>query len=146
MDNQETVNKAKAGQTIPLKWQAERSSFATSWEDYYRYNTESNGGQTRLRPMVRSALGRLTRSSSRLAAPTSSDRARTRTAQGNGFLIDNVEYASAAIGTLLPVRRQGVGDPSVYGNPPSRRRVEDCEDLDGDADPIETYTLERRAA
>ena len=39
---QPTVNKAKAGQTIPMKWTLNAKSFATTWEDYYRYNTESN--------------------------------------------------------------------------------------------------------
>ena len=44
VDNQPTINKAKAGQTIPMKWKLSAPSFATSWEDYYRYNTESNAG------------------------------------------------------------------------------------------------------
>ena len=68
VDNQPTTNKAKAGQTIPLKWTLDATSFATSWEDYYRYNTESNGGDrgsTRW-PRYGTARGRLTRSSSRL--------------------------------------------------------------------------------
>ena len=37
------VNKAKAGQTIPLKFKVQ-SAVATTWEDYYRFNGESNGG------------------------------------------------------------------------------------------------------
>ena len=44
VDNQPTTNKAKAGQTIPMKWRLAAPSFATSWEDYYRFNTESNAG------------------------------------------------------------------------------------------------------
>ena len=52
VDNQPTTNKAKAGQTIPLKWRVEASSFATSWEDYYRYDTESNGGANAPAPVA----------------------------------------------------------------------------------------------
>ncbi len=44
VDNQPTINKAKAGQTIPMKWRLAAPSFATCWEDYYRYNSESNAG------------------------------------------------------------------------------------------------------
>ena len=41
VDNPDTVNKAKAGQTIPVKFKLNAEP-ATTWEDYYRFNPESN--------------------------------------------------------------------------------------------------------
>ena len=44
MDKPEVaVNKAKAGQTIPLKFKVQ-SEVPTTLEDYYRFNGESNAG------------------------------------------------------------------------------------------------------
>ena len=42
VDNQPTTNKAKAGQTIPMKWKLSAPSFATSWEDYLRHQPYSS--------------------------------------------------------------------------------------------------------
>jgi hypothetical protein len=127
VDNQPTINKAKAGQTIPLKWRLSAKSFATSWEDYYRFNTESNAGETQpfktrqVDSLIFQARGDGT-------APT----------DGGGFLIDNVAYSSTSTPTL-PVVTQGVSDPSVYNTPPIKVEGENCGDLDGNIDPIEIF-------
>ena len=98
VDNQPTTNKAKAGQTIPLKWRVEGPSFATSWEDYYRYDKESNGGPNAA-PPADPINGYGTRellcSSSRLAL--SPGRALLPIRGHHGYLIDNVSYESAEI-------------------------------------------------
>ena len=65
---------------------------------------------------------------------------RERTGAGKGYLIDNVTHESAALGTPLPIASAGVGDASVYGTPAVKYTVEDCNDLDGGVDAIETYT------
>ena len=44
VDHPATFNKVKAGQTIPMKWRLGAPSVATTWEDYYRYDRESNAG------------------------------------------------------------------------------------------------------
>ena len=134
VDNQPTINKAKAGQTIPLKWRLAASSFATSWEDYYRYNTESNGG---LQPPfgTRAVDSLIIQARCAAAGPCANP-----SVQGAGFLIDNVSYESAALGTPLPIASAGVGDASVYGTPAVKYTIEDCNDLDGGVDAIETYT------
>ena len=74
VDNQPTTNKAKAGQTIPLKWRVGATSFATSWEDYYPVRHRE---QRRRSVLGRSTHGPSSRSSSRLAVPLLG-RARTR--------------------------------------------------------------------
>ena len=135
VDNQPTINKAKAGQTIPLKWRLAAKSFATSWEDYYRYNTESNAGQGVGPFGTRAVESLIIQARCAAAGPCAN-----ATAQGNGYLIDNVSYESAALGTPLPVASAGVGDASVYGTPAVRYTIEDCDDLDGGIDAIETYT------
>jgi hypothetical protein len=134
VDNQPTINKAKAGQTIPLKWRLAASSFATSWEDYYRYNTESVTPAT---PQftTRPVESLIVQARCAAAGPCSN-----ATAQGRGYLIDNVSYESAAIGTPLPIASAGVGDASVYNTPAVRYSIEECGDLDGGVDAIETYT------
>jgi hypothetical protein len=139
VDNQPMVNKAKAGQTIPLKWTLNAKSFATSWEDYYRYNTESVTATT---PQF------TTRQVDSLifqarCAPDDDDPATTcaneNIEEGGGFLIDNVTYTSSPIGTPLPVATQGVSDPSLYGPHPFTQVVESCSGNDV-YDAIETYT------
>jgi hypothetical protein len=134
VDNQPTVNKAKAGQAIPLKWTLNAKSFATSWEDYYRYNTESNAGLGAGPFDTRSVDSLIIQARCAAAGPCANAQA-----QDNGYWIDNVTYASAAIGTPLPITTTGVGDPSVYGPQPFSQHVEDC--VSGaDVDAIETYT------
>jgi hypothetical protein len=129
VDNQPTVNKAKAGQTIPLKWRLAASSFATSWEDYYRYDTESNDGLG-AGPFNTRAVESLI-----IQARGTGGNA---TAQGKGYLIDNVSYESAALGTPLPVASAGVGDATVYNTPPITAKVETC-GQDDELDAIEVY-------
>jgi hypothetical protein len=142
VDNQPTTNKAKAGQTIPLKWRVEGSSFATSWEDYYRYDKESNGGPN-VAPPADPINGYGTRDVDSLiiqARCAAAGPCANATAQGNGYLIDNVSYESAALGTPLPVLSAGVGDASIYGTPPITVTGENCGDLPpGELDPIEVY-------
>jgi hypothetical protein len=141
VDNQPTINKAKAGQTIPLKWRVEGSSFATSWEDYYRYDKESNGGSGAANP-VDTVNGYGTRDVDSLiiqARCAAAGPCANPTAQGAGYLIDNVSYASDVLGTPLPVLSAGVGDASIFNNPPIKVTGEDCDDLPGALDPIEVY-------
>jgi hypothetical protein len=142
VDNQPTINKAKAGQTIPLKWRLAASSFATSWEDYYRYNTES---VTAIDPQFTS---RKVDSLIFQARCDKSDPLQTCKNENlgtvddtDGYLIDNVTYESAALGTPLPVTSVGVGDANVYNTPAVRYTIEDCNTLDDlNTDAIETYT------
>jgi len=135
VDNQPTVNKAKAGQTIPLKWRLAAKSFATSWEDYYRFNTESNANQGPGPYTTRQVDSLIFQARCLSPNPCANP-----SVQGAGFLIDNVSYESAALGTPLPIASAGVGDASVYNTPAVRYTVEDCNDLDGGVDAIETYT------
>jgi hypothetical protein len=140
VDNQPTVNKAKAGQTIPLKWRLSATSFASSWEDYYRFDKESNGGSA-VAPPADPINGYGTRQVDSLiiqARCAAAGPCANATAQGNGYLIDNVTYESTALGTPLPVASQGVSDPSVYNNPPIQAKVETC-GADDELDPIEVY-------
>jgi hypothetical protein len=139
VDNQPTTNKAKAGQTIPLKWRLATQSFATSWEDYYRYDKESNGGSAVADP-IDPVNGYGTRDVDSLIIQARCAGGCTNApAQGAGYLIDNVTFGSAALGTPLPVASEGVSDPSVYNNPPIKVTGEDCDDLPGALDPIEVY-------
>ena len=144
VDNQPTINKAKAGQTIPLKWRVAGSSFATSWEDYYRFDKESNGGSGIGLPSD-SVNGYGTRNVDSLiiqARCAAAGPCANPTAQGAGYLIDNVTYESAAIVTPLPVLSAGVGDPSIYNNPPitvTGANAAECAPTDGDIDAIEVY-------
>jgi hypothetical protein len=134
VDNQPTVNKAKAGQTIPLKWTLNAKSFATSWEDYYRYNTESNAGLGAGPFDTRSVDSLIIQARCAAVGPCAN-----ALAQGNGYWIDDVTYSSGAIVNPLPIATTGVGDPSVYGPQPFSQHVEDC--VSGvDVDAIETYT------
>ncbi len=135
VDNQPTINKAKAGQTIPMKWRLSAPSFATSWEDYYRYNSESNAGVPENEWTTRN-VDSLIFQARCVGAPGTPQCANANDL--DGFLIDNVSYASSSIGTPLPVATQGVSDPSAYGNPPFTASGEACGDLDGNIDPIET--------
>jgi hypothetical protein len=140
VDNQPTINKAKAGQTIPLKWRVEGSSFATSWEDYYRYDKESNGGALVADPAdLVNGYGTRDVDSLIIQARGSGGNA---LAQGKGYLIDNVTYESAALGTPLPVLSAGVGDALIYNNPPitvTGANAAECAPTDGDIDAIEVY-------
>jgi hypothetical protein len=136
VDNQPTINKAKAGQTIPMKWTLTAPSFATSWEDYYRYNSESNAGIDQADWTTRS-VDSLIFQARCVGQPGTPACANTNNPVG--FWIDNVSYASNVLTTPLPVATQGVSDPSVYGTPPFTADGEACGDLDGNIDNIEVY-------
>ena len=41
VDHPDTLNKLKAGQSVPMKWKLATAP-PTTWEDYYRFNAESN--------------------------------------------------------------------------------------------------------
>jgi hypothetical protein len=147
VDNQPTINKAKAGQTIPLKWRLEAQSFATSWEDYYRYDKESNGG-TGVADPADLHLGYGTRQVDSLIfqarCASQSVCSNGNIADDGGFLIDNVSTTSATLTAenTLPVASAGVGDPSVYNNPPitvTGANASECAPTDGDIDTIEVY-------
>ena len=143
VDNQPTINKAKAGQTIPLKWRLAAESFATSWEDYYRYDKESNGGALIDPPATSDGYGTRQVDSLIFQARCASsgpcaNAALTPGTDTTGYLIDDVSYTTSD--TLgLPVATQGVSDPTVYANPPIKVTGEACAGLDGDIDPIEIY-------
>ena len=143
VDNQPTTNKAKAGQTIPLKWRVEATSFATSWEDYYRYDKESNGGAApdgaNVPPPADLVNGYGTRDVDSLIIQARGSGGNAL-AQGKGYLIDNVTFGSEALGTPLPTGSVGVGDASIYDTPPITVTGENCGDLPpGGLDPIEVY-------
>jgi hypothetical protein len=133
VDNQPTLNKAKAGQAIPLKWRLAAPSVATSWEDYYRYNGESNAGIDPAHWTTRQVDSLVFQ-----ARCASAGVCANPDVVGKGFLIDNVSYSSTHTPTL-PIGTQGVSDASVYNTPPIKVEGETCGDLDGNIDPIEVY-------
>lgn len=147
VDNQPTINKAKAGQAIPMKWKLGTQSFATSWEDYYRYNTESNGGD-KVEPFEGAPFG--TRNVDSLIFQARCDGVGTcenpLIEEDGGFLIDDVAYESTSARTL-PIATTPVTDPSVYGtgevgNPVFTTKASlasECSPLAGDIDPLEVY-------
>jgi hypothetical protein len=144
VDNQPTINKAKAGQTIPMKWTLNAKSFATSWEDYYRYNSESNAGLDPEDWTTRQVDSLIFQAR---CAPDDPDQTCANENLGtvddaDGYLIDNVSYVTSD--TLgLPVALQGVSDPAAYGIPvftTSGANASECAPTDGYLDPIETYT------
>jgi hypothetical protein len=146
VDNQPTINKAKAGQTIPLKWRLEATSFATSWEDYYRYDKESNGGPNVPDPATSDGYGTRQVDSLIFQARCASQQvcSNANIGDGGGFLIDNVSTTSATLTAenTLPVASAGVGDASVYNNPPitvTGVNAAECAPTDGDIDAIEVY-------
>jgi hypothetical protein len=144
VDNPEvSINRAKAGQTIPMKWRLSAPSFATTWEDYYRYDKESNGGSGAADP-VDTVNGYGTRDVDSLiiqARCAAAGPCANALAQGKGYLIDNVSYESAALGTPLPITSVGVSDASVYGpGLPFTLQGLNCNALDDlTLDAIETY-------
>lgn len=147
VDNQPTINKAKAGQTIPLKWRLEATSFATTWEDYYRYDKESNGGSGAPAPSD-PVNGYGTRQVDSLifqarctAAGPCANAGLLPVDDTDGYLIDDVSYITENTPDL-PIASAGVGDASVYNNPPitvTGANAAECAPTDGDIDVIEVY-------
>jgi hypothetical protein len=134
VDNPPTVNKAKAGQTIPVKFSLNAEP-ATTWEDYYRFNPESNAGQgpgpwdTR---QVDSLIFQ-----ARCQGDYGDPECVNPTVNGFGFKIDNVETSST---DTLALPTGVAGDPSLLGPNPFTAMTLDCDDLEGTPDAIETYT------
>ena len=142
MDNQPTTNKAKAGQTIPLKWRVEGSSFATSWEDYYRYDKESNGGVNAPAPVdtvngygTRDVDSLIIQARCAAAGPCANVQAAGQGLPDRQRHLRELGSRHAAAGASA-----GVGDASIYNNPPITVTGENCGDLPpGELDPIEVY-------
>jgi hypothetical protein len=130
VDNPDTVNKAKAGQTIPVKFTLNAEP-ATTWEDYYRFNPESNAGvpqdqwtTRQVDSLIFQARGADGSTNPNVGGP------------GTGFLIDNVTLSST---DTLALPTGVAGDPSLLGPNPFTAMTNECDS--GDAlDPIETYT------
>ena len=147
VDHPDTVNKAKMGQTVPLKFKASAPSFATSWEDYYRYNSESNAALVQI-PQDPDVIELLpepwdTRQVDSLifqARCAAAGPCANASAKGNGFWLDNVTYSSGAIVNPLPVAAAPVTDPAVFGAQPFKSTKLACNELDGPGDAIETYS------
>jgi hypothetical protein len=143
VDNQPTINKAKAGQTIPMKWELSAPSFATSWEDYYRYNTESNARLGDGPFDTRQVDSLVFQARCQEAGPCANDSLTDdgTPVNGNGFLIDNVSFTSSPIGSALPIDPESVTDPSAYGSPvftTALSAAADCSPANG-MDPLESY-------
>jgi hypothetical protein len=107
VDHPDTLNKLKAGQSVPMKWKIGGAAPATTWEDYYRFQAESNGGIPQAdwttRPvdsLIFQARGSGTQAG----------------VEGNGFLFDNVTLTSSLTATL-PNPSSTPGDPSIYTEP-----------------------------
>jgi hypothetical protein len=130
VDNPATVNKAKAGQTIPVKFTLNAEP-ATTWEDYYRFNCESNvpcpaqgeWGTRQVDSLIFQARG----------ADGSTN---PNIAPGGGFLIDNVTTSST---DTLALPTGATGDPSLLGPNPFTAMTDNCDPNDT-TDAIETYT------
>jgi hypothetical protein len=144
VDNQPTVNKAKAGQTIPLKWRLSAPSFATTWEDYYRTDPESNKDEdNNLLPQpwgtrpVDSLIFQARTQREFLPDGQLEPVGKWSENAGRGFLFDNVSIDKST--TLsLPIASVGVSDALVYNTPPIAARVETC-GQDDELDAIEVY-------
>jgi hypothetical protein len=127
------VNKAKAGQTIPLKFKLTAEP-ATTWEDYYRFNPESNGdGQGGTLPRDEWTTRQI---DSLIFQARGADGSTNLGVNGLGFLIDNV-VTTSSLPTTLPTG--AVGDASLLGPHPFTADSISC-DLGADIDPIEVYT------
>ena len=116
VDNQPTINKAKAGQTIPMKWRLaapsvrhELGGLLPVQQREQRWHPNQDDWTTR---QVDSLVFQ-----ARCASDPGND-ADVHPREGNGFLIDNVSFTSSRIETTLPIAAAGVSDPSVYGTPP----------------------------
>jgi hypothetical protein len=127
VDNPPTVNKAKAGQTIPVKFSLNAEP-ATTWEDYYRFNGESGLGSTR---QVDSLIFQ-----ARCQGNYGDPECVNPNVPGFGFKIDNVEVSST---DTLALPTGVAGDPSLLGPNPFTAMTNECDSGD-ELDPIETYT------
>jgi hypothetical protein len=125
VDNAPTVNKAKAGQTIPVKFTLNAEP-ATTWEDYYRFQSESDPPVGESRPV-----------NSLIVQARGPDGSGNPGVADKGFLIDNVDISST---DTLALPTGAAGDPSLLGPNPFTAMTLDCDDLEGTPDVIEAYT------
>jgi hypothetical protein len=116
VDHPDTLNKLKAGQSVPMKWQIETAP-ATTWEDYYRNRDSETKEVDSLIFQARDNAG---------TAPLTED---------HGFLFDNVKLSSEDTGSL-PKTGAPI-EASAYGNPIFSWREINCSNGD-DIDPLET--------
>jgi len=108
VDQPNTYNKLKAGQSVPMKWTLGSVTPPTTWEDYYRFQAESNAGIDPLNYTTRPVESLIFQArDSGGAAPAS---------LGKGFFIDNVALDSSDTVTL-PNPTTTPGDASVYTDP-----------------------------
>ena len=123
------VNKAKAGQAIPLKFKI-TTELPTTWEDYYRFNCESN--------VPCPAEGEWdTRQVDSLIFQARAGAGTAPASDGKGYFIDNVSLTSSDA-TTLPTGAGAAGDASVFGEDPFTATKVAC-DLTEGVDPIEVY-------
>jgi hypothetical protein len=118
------VNKAKAGQAIPLKFKI-KTEVPTTWEDYYRYNDESNEGVPQADWTTRKVDSLIFQARGSFPGP----------ADGFGYYIDNVTTSSTS---ALTLPTGAAGDVAAFGNKPFTAERYTCDLTDG-TDPIEVY-------
>jgi hypothetical protein len=144
VDNPDTANKVKAGQSVPMKWKI-ATAVPTTWEDYYRYDPESNEftpepwGTRQVDSLIFQARQQP------LVAGASCDEDPGRSGyeardcwaanDGQGLLFDNVTVSSDTTLTL-PTTAAPV-DASFYGTPIFKSVTGPCEDVEG-FDALET--------
>lgn len=142
VDNPPTANKVKAGQSVPMKWKLGALEPATTWEDYYRFQPESNADpvqiitdpdETELLPQVNGMWD--TRAVDSLIFQARTGGGQVPALRGEGFLFDNVELTNSDLGTLP--RGGAVGDASVYTAPIFSWKVVSC-DPEANLDALET--------
>lgn len=120
------MNKVKVGQAVPMKWKINAEP-ATTWEDYYRFQGESNAG---IDP-----LDWTTRAVDSLIFQARTGGGTAPLTKGEGFLFDNVTLTSSEDATLPT---GAPGDASVYTEPIFTAKQVSC--LTGDdllVDPLE---------
>jgi hypothetical protein len=119
VDNPDTANKVKAGQSVPMKWKLGASEPATTWEDYYRFKEESNAGIPQAEWTTRDIDSLIFQ-----ARQPSGGSATNPGVNGGGFYIDNLVYDVTAGGTLPT--GGAAGDPTVYGTPIFKYQTVTC--------------------
>jgi hypothetical protein len=144
VDNPSTANKVKAGQSVPMKWKI-ATAVPTTWEDYYRYDSESNEFETAPwgTRQVDSLIFQARQQQKVAGSPCAEDPGRLgfeardcwAANEGHGLLFDNVTVSSDTTLTL-PTTAAPV-DASFYGTPIFKSVTGPCADVE-DYDPIET--------
>jgi hypothetical protein len=138
VDHPDTVNKVKAGQSVPMKWKLGSAAPATTWEDYYRFNPESNAAPVQDESIPGIELlptPWATRAVDSLIFQARTGGGTALNTLGGGFLFDNVKLTSGDVGTLPALT--GPVTASSYGDPIFSWRKITC-DTNADIDPLET--------